>query len=148
MALKRIQKELVDLQKDPPPTCSAGPISEDLFHWTASIMGPEGSPFHGGLFFLDIAFPADYPFRPPKVRFTTKVYHPNINRDGSICLDILKDQWSPALTISRVLLSISSLLTDPNPEDPLVPEIAHQYKTNRAAYTSVARKWTEQYAMM
>ena len=94
-------------------------------------MGPEDSPYSGGVFFLNIVFPPDYPFKPPKVTFTTKIYHCNINSNGSICLDILKDQWSPALTISKVLLSISSLLTDANPDDPLVPEIANLYKTNR-----------------
>jgi len=146
MALRRIQKELSDIAKDPPSTCSAGPVGEDLFHWTSTIMGPEDSPFSGGVFFLDIHFPADYPFKPPKIVFQTKVYHPNINKNGSICLDILKDQWSPALTLSRVLLSISSLLTDPNPDDPLVPEIAHQYKTNKALYEASAREWTQRYA--
>ncbi|CAM9795732.1 unnamed protein product [Pylaiella littoralis] len=87
-------------------------------------MGPDDSPYAGGVFFLNIHFPADYPFKPPKVNFTTRIYHCNINSNGGICLDILKDQWSPALTISKVLLSICSLLTDPNPDDPLVPEIA------------------------
>jgi hypothetical protein len=77
----------------------------------------------------------------------TKVYHPNVNSQGSICLDILKDQWSPALTISKVLLSISSLLTDANPDDPLVPEIAHIYKTDRQRYEETAREWTRKYAM-
>jgi len=124
MALRRINKELKDLERDPPTNISGGPVGDDLFHWTATIMGPEDSPYSGGVFFLNIHFPADYPFKPPKINFTTKVYHPNINRNGSICLDILKEQWSPALTISRVLLSISSLLTDPNPDDPLDPEIA------------------------
>jgi ubiquitin-conjugating enzyme E2 D/E len=147
MALKRIQKELQDMARDPPASCSAGPVGDDLYHWTATIMGPEGSPYAGGVFFLDIHFPADYPFKPPKVQFTTKVYHPNINKNGSICLDILKEQWSPALTISRVLLSISSLLTDPNPDDPLVPEIAHQYKTNRSSFEATARDWTAKFAM-
>ena len=110
-------------------------------------MGPEDSPYHQGVFFLVITFPPDYPFKPPKVQFTTKIYHPNINSNGSICLDILKDQWSPALTISKVLLSISSLLTDPNPDDPLVAEIATIYKNDRERYNANAREWTTKYAM-
>merc|ERR1711871_118641 len=147
MASKRIQKELQDLQKDPPTSCSAGPAGEDLFHWQATIMGPQDSPYQGGVFFIAIHFPPDYPFKPPKVNFQTKVYHPNVNSQGSICLDILKEQWSPALTISKVLLSICSLLTDPNPDDPLVPEIAHIYKTDRQRYEETAREWTRKYAM-
>jgi ubiquitin-conjugating enzyme E2 D/E len=147
MALKRINKELHELQRDPPTNCSAGPVGDDLFHWSATIMGPPDSPYQGGVFFLNIHFPTDYPFKPPKVNFTTKIYHPNVNANGSICLDILKDQWSPALTISKVLLSICSLLTDPNPDDPLVPEIAHIYKTDRPRYENSAREWTRKYAM-
>ena len=124
---------MIDLGRDPPVNCSAGPTDEtNQFTWQATIMGPEDSAYSGGVFFLNINFPPDYPFKPPKVTFTTKIYHANINSNGSICLDILKDQWSPALTISKVLLSISSLLTDPNPDDPLVPEIANLYKNNRA----------------
>ena len=102
MALKRIQRELCDLGSDPPANCSSGPVGDDLFHWQATIMGPEGSPYAGGVFFLDIHFPADYPFKPPKVNFTTRIYHCNINSNGGICLDILKEQWSPALTVSKV----------------------------------------------
>lgn len=147
MASKRIAKELKDLQKDPPVSCSAGPVGQDMFHWQATIMGPADSPYAGGLFSVNIHFPPDYPFKPPKVSFKTKVYHPNINNNGSICLDILKEQWSPALTVSKVLLSICSLLTDPNPDDPLVPEIAHMYKNDRAKYENNARSWTQKYAM-
>lgn len=147
MALKRINKELQDLGRDPPAQCSAGPVGDDLFHWQATIMGPPDSPYQGGVFFLTIHFPTDYPFKPPKVAFTTRIYHPNINSNGSICLDILRSQWSPALTISKVLLSICSLLCDPNPDDPLVPEIARIYKTDRERYNELAREWTRKYAM-
>ena len=147
-AIKRIQKELIDLGKDPPDNCSAGPIDEkDQYHWQATIMGPDESPYTGGIFFLNIHFPTDYPFKPPKINFTTRIYHPNINSNGSICLDILKEQWSPALTITKVLLSLSSLLNDANPDDPLVPEIAQIYKNDKPKYEATAREWTRKYAM-
>jgi ubiquitin-conjugating enzyme E2 D/E len=93
MAAKRINKELQDLGRDPPSNCSAGPVGDDMFTWQATIMGPSDSPYQGGVFFLTIKFPTDYPFKPPKVMFQTKIYHPNINSNGGICLDILKDQW-------------------------------------------------------
>nr|XP_002129381.1 ubiquitin-conjugating enzyme E2-17 kDa [Ciona intestinalis] len=147
MALKRITKELQDLNRDPPSHCSAGPVGEDYFHWQATITGPCETPFSGGVFFLSIHFPTDYPFKPPKVSFITKIYHPNINANGSICLDILRSQWSPALTVAKVLLSISSLLSDPNPDDPLVPEIAKLYKTDRAKYCKTAQEWTRRYCV-
>uniref|UniRef100_A0A8C1PZF8 E2 ubiquitin-conjugating enzyme n=1 Tax=Cyprinus carpio TaxID=7962 RepID=A0A8C1PZF8_CYPCA len=101
-------QELTDLQRDPPAQCSAGPVGEDLFHWQATIMGPNDSPYQGGVFFLTIHFPTDYPFKPPKVAFTTKIYHPNINSNGSICLDILRSQWSPALTVSKGKIQATS----------------------------------------
>ena len=146
MALRRIEKELKSLTMEPPSNCSAGPVGDDLFTWCATLIGPTGSPYENGIFYLDIKFPGDYPFKPPKVNFTTRIYHPNINNSGGICLDILKDQWSPALTISKVLLSISSLLTDPNPDDPLVPSVAELYKRDKNKYFIVAKKWTLKYA--
>ena len=110
-------------------------------------MGPEDSPYAGGVYFLNIQFPADYPFKPPRVQFTTRIYHCNVNSNGGICLDILKDQWSPALTTSKVLLSICSLLNDPNPDDPLVPEIATLLKSDRKKHDNTAREWCQKYAM-
>lgn len=147
MALRRIQKELEEIQRDPPAGCSAGPVGDDLYEWEGVICGPSDSPYSGGMFRLKIRFPTDYPFRHPHVQFLTKVYHPNVNKAGGICLDILKTQWSPALTISKVLLSISSLLTDPNPNDPLDTEIATLFKTDRATYEENVRHWTAMYAM-
>jgi ubiquitin-conjugating enzyme E2 D/E len=146
-AQKRITKELKDMQKDAPANCSAGPSGEDIFCWSAMILGPADTPYNGGMFNLKIQFPNDYPFKPPKVQFLTKIYHPNINGQGGICLDILKDNWSPALTVSKLLLSICSLLSDPNPADPLMPDIAREYLQNRPLYDANAKEWTRQFAM-
>lgn len=146
MSTRRILKEIADLRKDAPENCSAGPRGEDVFLWDAMIMGPTDSPFAGGVFNLEIRFPTDYPFKPPKVVFTTKIYHPNISPHGGICLDILKDAWSPALTIGKMLLSVCSLLTDPNPSDPLVPDIAEIYTRDKPQYEETAREWTRLYA--
>ncbi|GAA6089995.1 ubiquitin-conjugating enzyme E2 E2-like [Tachysurus ichikawai] len=125
---------------------SAGPKGDNIYEWRSTILGPPGSVYEGGVFFLDIAFTPDYPFKPPKVTFRTRIYHCNINSQGVICLDILKDNWSPALTISKVLLSICSLLTDCNPADPLVGSIATQYLTNRTEHDRIAKQWTKRYA--
>jgi ubiquitin-conjugating enzyme E2 D/E len=143
---RRIKKELDDITTNPPTNCSAGPIDDNLYSWQASIMGPENSPYVGGFFYLKIDFPSDYPFKPPKISFITKIYHCNINSSGGICLDILKDEWSPALTISKLLLSICSLMDDPNPNDPLVPEIANLYKSNKEKHNQIATKYTAKYA--
>lgn len=143
---KRLQHEVAEMKSKPPENCSAGPADTDLSHWTATIIGPSGSPFEGGVFKLTIKFPSNYPFRAPDIKFDTHVYHPNISRSGSICLDILKDQWSPALSVSKVLLSICSLLNDPNPNDPLEPDVARIYKNDRLKYDLTAREWTTKYA--
>ena len=112
----------------------------------STLKGPSDTPYENGIFHLNIEFPQNYPFNPPKVKFITKIYHCNINSKGGICLDILKNEWSPALTISKVLLSISSLLNEPNPDDPLAPDIAKLYKKNKEEHNKVAREWTLKYA--
>jgi ubiquitin-conjugating enzyme E2 D/E len=146
MAARRIQKELDDLRTTPIETCTAGPTANDLYVWAATLVGPKDSPYEGGVFHLSLVLPTNYPFKPPRVTFTTKIFHPNISLTGAICLDILKDQWSPALSIAKVLLSISSLLTDANPKDPLVPDIARLYVENRPEFDRTAREWTRLYA--
>ena len=145
-ALVRLKKELTEITKNPPTNCSAGLKEEDFFHWYGTIIGPVDTPYENGVFGLKIYFTDEYPFKPPQIKFITKIYHPNINKNGSICLDILKTRWSPVLTISKVLLSICSLLSDPNIDDPLVPEIALQYTSDFNKYKSIASSWTLIYA--
>tara|TARA_Y100000994_G_C15571441_1_gene392621 strand:- start:58 stop:552 length:495 start_codon:yes stop_codon:yes gene_type:complete len=144
--IRRIKGDLTEMLQSPPANCSAGPLNDNIYEWQATIIGPEDSPYHNGVFYLKIIFPEDYPFKPPRVSFLTKIYHCNIDSNGSICLDILKEQWSPALSISKVLLSICSLMTDPNPEDPLVCSIAHLFKNNREKHDETALEYTMKYA--
>ena len=144
--LSRLNKELEELTNNPPTNCSAGMVDDDIFQWQATILGPQGSPYEGGIFYLRINFPQDYPFKPPNVSFITRIYHCNINSSGSICLDILKEQWSPALTISKVLLSICSLMDDQNPQDPLVLDAANLYNEDREKFIARAQAYTIQYA--
>ena len=145
--IARLQNELKDLMMNPPTNCSAGMIEDDIYKWNATILGPEGSPYHEGIFKLKIDFPQDYPFKPPKVMFKTRIYHCNINSSGNICLDILKDKWSPALTISKVLLSICSMMDDQNPNDPLELDAANLYLKNKVEFMETAKTYTLQYAI-
>ena len=147
---RRIQKELTELMNSPMANISAFPSEEDdLTAWTASIkVDNEESVYHGGTFLLEIRFPEAYPFKPPKVRFLTRVYPCNVSdRTGAICLALLKGQWSPVITVQKLLLSIQSLLDDPCPEDPLTPEIAELYQSDRAKHDENAREWTQKYAI-
>jgi ubiquitin-conjugating enzyme E2 D/E len=147
MAIRRIRRELKKIIDEPPIQCSANILDEDFYHWECFLIGPKGTPYEEGKFYLDIRFPLDYPFSPPKIMFKTKIYHPNINDNGNICLDILKDNWSPVLTISKIILSISSLLSDPNPDDPLVSSIAQLYRDDYDKWFSEATKYTKKWAM-
>lgn len=144
--LRRLKKELEETNSAPIPGVSAGPVGDDLTLWNASIVGPEGTPYEGGVFSIEIQFSSGYPYQPPRCKFLTRIYHCNIARSGSICLDILKKQWSPVLTISKVLLSILALLSDPNPSDPLSPDVARMYRTNRPLHDATAREWTNRFA--
>ncbi|POW02520.1 hypothetical protein PSTT_11726 [Puccinia striiformis] len=151
---KRIIKETERLVSDAPPGISAVPHDDNLRYFDVGLQGPEGSAFQGGLFKLELFLPEDYPMSPPKVRFLTKIYHPNIDKLGRICLDILKgwshrytlDRWSPALQIRTVLLSIQALLSSPNPDDPLANDVAQHYKSDEAGAIELSREWTTKYA--
>mmetsp|Transcript_2647 Transcript_2647/g.5389 ORF Transcript_2647/g.5389 Transcript_2647/m.5389 type:complete len:198 (-) Transcript_2647:113-706(-) len=143
----RIGKELAECQKD----SSSGITVEALDgvrHMQGVIKGPGGTPYEGGVFTVDIVIPDGYPFEPPKMKFVTKIWHPNVSsQTGAICLDILKDQWSPALTIKTALLSLQALLCSPEPNDPQDAEVASMYKADRNTFNQTAKFWTEMYAV-
>lgn len=142
MYLSRINNEYKDLKTNPIKNCTAEPIDDDITHWKATIKGPDDTPYQNGEFNIDIKFTDEYPCKPPIIKFLTPIYHCNINSSGGICLDILKDKWSPILTIQKVLLSILSLLADPNPDDALVPEIGILFKKNKKLHDKNAKHFT------
>ena len=143
---RRINKELKNIIKDLPDNNSAWPSGPDIYHWHGVISGPSDTPYEDGVFYLNIHIPEDYPNAPPKVNFETRIYHCNINSNGAISLDILNDKWSPALKISTLIVSITSLLSDPNLDNPFVPEIARIYKEDKEKHDIIAKEWTVKYA--
>ena len=145
--MNRILAELEEIKNNPPCNCSAGIQDNNYKIWEATIIGPSNSPYCNGIFKLIIKFPDEYPFKPPLIKFKTKILHPNINPSGNICLDILNTNWSPVLSISKVLLSISSLLNDPNPKDPLNKEIAKIYLEDKNLYEKRVKLFTLKYAI-
>ena len=145
-SLKRLTKELSDLEANPHPNCSIFPTENDIYFWNVYMTGPDTTPYEGGTFHLMVEIPSDYPFKPPRVRFVTPVYHCNINKNGSICHAILKDQWSPALTIGRVFDCIFGLLLTPEPSDPLDAYIASEYRDNFQLFCQNAKEWTLKHA--
>ncbi|CAI9088791.1 OLC1v1023219C3 [Oldenlandia corymbosa var. corymbosa] len=137
-----MQQETQRLLSEPAPGISASPSEENMRYFNVMILGPTQSPYEGGVFKLELFLPEEYPMAAPKVRFLTKIYHPNIDKLGRICLDILKDKWSPALQIRTVLLSIQALLSAPNPDDPLSENIAKHWKSNEAEAVETGRNST------
>ena len=126
LAEKRLKREIEQMKTENYDNVFsyAKPMIRNIFHWEVELHGPPNTPYEGGKFLLEMEFPENYPFQPPLVTFITKVYHPNINKYGNICVDILRKRWTPALTIPKLLMCISLLLTEPNPDDPLEIEIA------------------------
>jgi len=150
----RITKELTEVCKDDASGVTAvvaddgnGGGRGNKRHLIGKIKGPSGTPYEGGVYEIDIVIPKQYPFEPPKMKFNTKIWHPNISsQTGAICLDILKDQWSPALTIKTALLSLQALLCSPEPSDPQDAEVARMYQNDNTAFVRTATFWTEMYA--
>ncbi|KAG7387385.1 Ubiquitin-conjugating enzyme E2 T [Phytophthora boehmeriae] len=146
----RMRKEIAMLESDPPFGVSAWPKDDKIDQLEAQILGPDGSPYEKGVFQLEIEIPERYPFEPPKVRFLTPIYHPNIDDGGRICLDTLKMQpkgsWLPSVNISTLLTTIRLLMAEPNADDGLMPDIADVFKHNRELFNQKATEMTAQHA--
>ncbi|KAI0056412.1 hypothetical protein BV25DRAFT_1580633 [Artomyces pyxidatus] len=144
--LRRVNKEIADCKNDKSTNINIELIDNSPFHLRGSFEGPEDTPYQGG-HFEDIVIPDSYPFQPVKMKFITKVYHPNVSSaSGAICLDILKDAWSPVLTLKSTLISLQSLLCSPEPNDPQDAEVAKHYMTSRSSFEETARYWAQVYA--
>ncbi|KAJ5145801.1 uncharacterized protein N7515_000365 [Penicillium bovifimosum] len=147
--MRRIGKEIADIHADPHSQIKVQPFGQqdDVTHLRGSFPGPPGTPYEGGTYDIDIKIPTDYPFRPPTMKFETKVWHPNISsQTGAICLDTLSSAWSPVLTIKSALLSLQSLLSTPEPKDPQDAEVANMLLKTPKQFDRVAREWAVLYA--
>ncbi|RDW78703.1 E2 ubiquitin-conjugating protein UBC1 [Aspergillus mulundensis] len=146
---RRIAKEIADIRADTHSQITAEPVGEedDITHLRGTFPGPPGTPYEGGTYKVDIKIPNEYPFRPPVMKFITKVWHPNVSsQTGAICLDTLSSAWSPILTIKAALLSLQSLLSTPEPKDPQDAEVATMLLRNPKEFDRVAREWATQHA--
>lgn len=143
----RIQKELKEIDRDKGSGVTIQITEGNLQKLTGFVEGPKDTSYEGGYFVVDITLDNQYPFVPPKMRFITKVWHPNVSSaNGAICLDILKDQWSPALTLKTALLSLQALLASPEPNDPQDAVVAKQYMSKNKDFQQQAKEWTQTYA--
>ncbi|RZC66226.1 hypothetical protein C5167_009916 [Papaver somniferum] len=137
----RLMSDLKSIINEPPEGCSASPLSdENLFVWSATIFGPDETPWEGGVFGLRLTFGDCYPEKPPRVRFTCEIFHPNVYQDGTLCMDIIQDAWSPCHSVCTILTSVQSLLTDPNPASPANPEAAQMYQHDIQSYNRRVRR--------
>ena len=150
IAQQRIQREFREVVKSEEVAKSGvhiALVNDDLTELSGTIAGPPDTPYKGGTFHLEIKIPDTYPFNPPRVRFVTKIWHPNISSvTGAICLDILKDQWAAAMTLRTVLLSLQALLAAPEPDDPQDAVVARQFQENQSVFRLTAQHWATAYA--
>ena len=149
--MKRLAKEMVKLAKHCPEGVVCYPLNEDITNLEAKIQPMQGTPYEQGLFTLSIVCGERYPNEPPNVRFVTPIYHPNIDSEGRICLNLLKmppkGVWTPSYDICALLSGIQILLAQPNPDDPLMTEITDEYTSNYDVFLRKAREATKKYAM-
>lgn len=141
--LRRIIKEFEHFQKENPEGCTMKQLNEnDIYKWNVIISGPEGSDYENCKYLLSVVYPYEYPFAPPVIKFISPILHPNVNESGEICLNILKkdDGWSPALSISKVILSLQNLLMEPNPDSALnIDAVLEKRKTPEEFKAKVKR---------
>jgi ubiquitin-conjugating enzyme E2 A len=133
MTVNRLTRELKKINDENIPNITILP-PENILIWYAKIYGPKDSPFENGVFDIKLSFDNDYPVKPPSVKFLSKMFHPNIYRDGFICIDILQSEWSPAQNVRTILLSILSLLTDPNPSSPANSDASKLFMNDYTEY--------------
>ncbi|QEU59527.1 Ubc4/Ubc5 [Kluyveromyces lactis] len=145
---KRILKEIQAVKEDPEAQIELKFVNEsDIHHMKGSFIGPSGTPYEGGKFVVDINIPVEYPYKPPQMKFDTKVYHPNVSSvTGAICLDILKNAWTPVITLKSALISLQALLQSPEPNDPQDAQVAKHYLTDKKSFDETAALWTRTYA--
>jgi len=145
---KRLQKELGSLQKSPIPNATIALISdEDINSWEITLKGPASTPYSDGKFQVSFDFPSSYPFKPPAIRFTTKIYHPNVNQTtGEICADIINDNWGPTLNVRHCVVQLLAILGNPNADSPLEEEIASQFRDKPKEFEKTAKRWTKEHA--
>lgn len=153
MANRRMKRELEMLSRGGAAPGIAAWARDDgsrLDVLDAEIRGAADTPYEGGLFRLEVCIPAEYPLKPPRVRFVTKIYHPNIDSQGRICLDSLnmppKGAWKPSLNVATLLTTIQALMSSPNGDDGLMVDITEEFRRNPGLFRKKAKEWTKRYA--
>uniref|UniRef100_A0A060T5U2 E2 ubiquitin-conjugating enzyme n=1 Tax=Blastobotrys adeninivorans TaxID=409370 RepID=A0A060T5U2_BLAAD len=153
-AARRLMAEYKQLINDPPDGISAGPVDEDnFFEWQCLIQGPHDTPYEGGIFAASLKFPSDYPLSPPVMKFTSPIYHPNVYQDGTVCISILhapgddpnmyesaNERWSPIQSVEKILISVMSMLAEPNDESGANVDASKMWRTDRKQFNAIVRK--------
>lgn len=135
----RVTKDFSELGTLPATCQVTHPNPNDLLHFTLTIT-PDDGYYKGGRFIFHFTIESEYPHTPPKVKCAQKIYHPNIDLEGNVCLNILREDWKPVLTILSVILGMGFLFSEPNPDDPLNKEAADVLKTNVNTFRSNVTK--------